>query len=151
MDSNGDGIGQFNGLISKLDYLQKLGFDGIWLSPFYPSPMKDFGYNVSDYCDIDPVSGDLAIFDTLVRELHARNLKLLIDWVPNHTSDQHPWFIELRSSRDNPKRDWYLWHDANQMAASRITGRARSADHPGNGTRTPINIICTRFCPNNPT
>ncbi len=112
MDSNGDGIGDFNGLISKLDYLQKLGFDGIWLSPFYPSPMKDFGYNVSDYCDIDPVFGDLAIFDTLVRELHARNLKLLIDWVPNHTSDQHPWFIESRSSRDNPKRDWYLWHDA---------------------------------------
>ena len=116
-DSNNDGIGDLNGIIEKLDYLNdgtpvSLGVDAIWLSPFYPSPMADFGYDVSDYCDVDPIFGDLTTFDRLVSEAHKRNIKVIIDWVPNHTSDQHPWFVESRSSRDNPKRDWYIWRDA---------------------------------------
>ena len=85
--------------------------DAIWVSPIYPSPMADFGYDVSDYCDIDPIFGTLADFDRLVEEAHARGLKVILDFVPNHTSDQHPWFIESRASRDDPKRDWYIWRD----------------------------------------
>ncbi len=116
-DSNGDGVGDLQGIIDKLDYLQdgtsnSLGIDAIWISPFYPSPMADFGYDISDYCDVDPLFGDLATFDSLVAEAHRRGIKVIIDYVPNHTSDQHPWFIESRSSRDKPKRDWYIWRDA---------------------------------------
>jgi alpha-glucosidase len=111
MDSNGDGIGDLPGLISKLDYLQWLGIDAIWISPIFPSPMADFGYDVSDYTDIHPPFGTLADFDTLVAEAHRRRLKLILDYVPNHTSDQHPWFIASRASRHNPKRDWYIWRD----------------------------------------
>jgi alpha-glucosidase len=110
-DSDGDGVGDLEGVRNKLDYLQWLGVDAIWLSPIYPSPMADFGYDVSDYCDIDPVFGALADLDRLVEDLHARDMRLILDWVPNHTSDQHPWFVESRSSRGNPQRDWYLWHD----------------------------------------
>lgn len=116
-DTNGDGIGDLQGIIDKLDYLNdgteaSLGIDAIWISPFYPSPMADFGYDVADYCDIHPMFGDLATFDRLVAEAHQRGIKVIIDYVPNHTSDQHPWFIESRSSRDNPKADWYIWRDA---------------------------------------
>jgi alpha-glucosidase len=111
-DSNGDGIGDLQGIIDKLDYLKDLGIGAIWISPFFTSPMKDFGYDVADYCDVDPMFGDLATFDRLVQAAHARNIKVLIDWVPNHTSDEHAWFKESRSSRDNPKRDWYVWKDA---------------------------------------
>jgi alpha-glucosidase len=116
MDSNGDGIGDLQGIIDRLDYLNdgtpsSLGVDAIWLSPFYPSPMADFGYDVADYCDVDPIFGALETFDRLVFEAHSRNIKVIIDWVPNHTSDQHPWFLESRSSLDNPKRDWYIWRD----------------------------------------
>jgi alpha-glucosidase len=111
MDSNGDGVGDLPGMISRLDYLRWLGIDAIWISPLYPSPMKDFGYDVADYTAIHPVFGDLADFDRLVREAHARDLKIILDFVPNHTSDQHPWFVESRSSRDNPKRNWYIWRD----------------------------------------
>ncbi|MEJ5311913.1 MAG: alpha-amylase family glycosyl hydrolase [Anaerolineae bacterium] len=110
-DTTGNGVGDLQGVIEKLDYLRDLGIDALWLSPFYPSPMADFGYDVADYCDVDPLFGDLATFDRLVAEAHRRGLKIIIDWVPNHTSDQHPWFIESRSSRDNPKRDWYIWRD----------------------------------------
>jgi alpha-glucosidase len=110
-DSNGDGIGDLPGITSKLDYLQWLGVDAIWISPIYPSPMADFGYDVADYTDIEPTFGTLADFDHLLAQAHARNLKVILDFVPNHTSDQHPWFIESRASRDNPKRDWYLWVD----------------------------------------
>ncbi len=110
-DSNGDGVGDLPGIISRLDYLQWLGIDAIWLSPINPSPMADFGYDVSNYHDIDPIFGSLADFDRLVSEAHARGLRLVLDMVMNHTSDQHPWFIESRSSRDNPRRDWYLWRD----------------------------------------
>ena len=117
MDSNADGIGDLQGILQKLDYLNdgtpdSLGVDVIWISPFYPSPMADFGYDVADYCDVDPLFGDLAIFDRLVEESHRRGIKIIIDYVPNHTSDRHPWFQESRASRSSPKRDWYLWRDA---------------------------------------
>ncbi len=112
-DSNGDGVGDLRGIIQRLDYLAgTLGIDAIWLSPLYPSPLADFGYDVSNYVDVDPQFGTLEAFDELVQGAHALNLKVLIDFVPNHSSDQHPWFLESRSSRDNPKRDWYTWAGA---------------------------------------
>ncbi len=111
-DSEGDGTGDLRGIISKLDYLEWLGIDAVWLSPIYPSPMADFGYDVSNYTDIHPMFGTLEDFDELVEEAHRRELKVILDFVPNHTSDEHPWFIESRKSRDNPKRDWYIWEDA---------------------------------------
>ncbi|MFW9994035.1 MAG: alpha-amylase family glycosyl hydrolase [Candidatus Odinarchaeota archaeon] len=110
-DSNSDGIGDLKGIMSKLNYLVWLGVDAIWLSPIYPSPMEDFGYDVSDYCDVDPLFGTLDDFDELLTKAHGFGIKVILDFVPNHSSDQHPWFIESRSSRDNPKRDWYIWKD----------------------------------------
>ncbi len=110
-DSDGDGIGDLPGVLARLDYLRWLGVDALWLSPIYPSPMKDFGYDVADYTAIDPLFGTLDDFDRLVQAAHARELKVILDFVPNHTSDQHAWFRESRASRDNPKRDWYLWRD----------------------------------------
>jgi len=110
-DSNADGVGDLAGIESRLDYLAELGIDAIWLSPVYPSPMVDFGYDIADFCGIDPMFGDLAGFDRLLAAVHARGLKLLLDFVPNHSSDQHPWFVESRSSRGNPKRDWYIWRN----------------------------------------
>jgi alpha-glucosidase len=111
-DSNGDGIGDLQGIIDKLGYLSWLGIDAMWISPFYPSPMADFGYDIMDYCDVDPLFGDLNMFDTLVEEAHRHNIKVIIDFVPNHTSDQHPWFSESRQSRSDARRDWYMWADA---------------------------------------
>src|SRR4029079_7576798 len=96
----------------KLDHLEALKVEAIWLSPIFTSPMADFAYDVADYCDVDPVFGTLADLDRLVAECHGRDIKVVLDWVPNHTSDQHPWFRESRSSRDNPKRDWYVWRDS---------------------------------------
>jgi alpha-glucosidase len=113
-DSNGDGIGDLPGIASRLEYLVSLGVDAVWISPFYPSPMADFGYDVADYTGVDPIFGTLTDFDRLIAAAHARGLKLILDFVPNHSSDQHPWFLESRSSRDNPKRDWYLWRDAKE-------------------------------------
>jgi alpha-glucosidase len=110
-DTTGNGIGDLEGVIQRLDYLADLGIGAIWLSPFYPSPMADFGYDVSDYTDVHPMFGDLATFDRLVAEAHNRDIHVIIDFVPDHTSDQHPWFIESRSSRESPKRDWYYWRD----------------------------------------
>jgi len=110
-DSNADGVGDLKGIESRLDDLAALGVDAIWISPIYPSPQADFGYDVADYTGIDPRFGTLDDFDSLLKAAHARELKLLLDFVPNHSSDQHPWFVESRSSRDNPKRDWYLWRD----------------------------------------
>ena len=110
-DTNGDGVGDLDGIRRRLDHLQWLGVDAIWLSPFYRSPMADFGYDVADYCDVDPLFGDLDAFDALLAEAHQRDIRVVIDWVPNHSSDQHPWFVEARSSRTSPKRDWYIWHD----------------------------------------
>jgi alpha-glucosidase len=111
-DTNGDGIGDLNGITAKLDYLADLGVDAIWITPFFPSPQVDFGYDVSDYEGVDPQFGTLADFDRLLAEAHKRNMKVIADFVINHTSDQHPYFIESRSSRTNPKRDWYIWRDA---------------------------------------
>jgi alpha-glucosidase len=110
-DSNGDGVGDLRGIIKRLDYLEWLGVDAVWLSPIFPSPMADFGYDVSDYTAIHPIFGTLRDFDDLVAALHRRGMRILLDFVPNHTSDQHPWFVDARSSRSSPKRDWYLWRD----------------------------------------
>ena len=111
-DSDGDGVGDLGGIISRLDYLAELGPDVIWLSPIYPSPQDDAGYDISDYQDIEPVFGTLAQFDELLAGVHARGMKLVMDLVVNHTSDEHPWFVESRSSVDSPKRDWYWWRPA---------------------------------------
>lgn len=111
-DGNGDGTGDFQGLTSKLDYLRELGIGGIWLTPFYPSPRVDNGYDISDYYGVDPVFGTLDDFDRFVREAHRRGIRVIADLVLNHTSAEHPWFIESRSSRTSPKRDWYIWKDA---------------------------------------
>ena len=111
-DSDGDGVGDLRGVLGHLDYLDRLGVDVVWMSPVYRSPMDDNGYDISDYQDIDPLFGTLADLDELVAGLHARGMKLVMDLVVNHTSDEHPWFVESRSSRDNPKRDWYWWRDA---------------------------------------
>jgi alpha-glucosidase len=110
-DSNGDGVGDLAGIRQRLDYLTWLGVGAIWISPIFPSPMADFGYDISDYCAIDPVFGSLAEFELLLRDAHARGLKVILDYVPNHTSDRHPWFVESRASRDSAKRDWYIWRD----------------------------------------
>jgi alpha-glucosidase len=111
-DSNGDGIGDLPGIIQKLDYIAQLGVDAVWISPFFQSPMKDFGYDISDYRAIEPMFGTMDDFKSLLREAHDRDLKILIDQVWNHTSEEHPWFKESRSSKDNPKADWYVWSDA---------------------------------------
>jgi len=115
-DTNGDGVGDLKGIIEKLDYLNdgtdaSLGITAIWFNPIYKSPMKDFGYDISDYRDIDPIFGDLDIFDRLVAEAHKRGIKIIMDFVPNHTSSEHPWFQESKRSKDNSKRDWYIWRD----------------------------------------
>lgn len=113
-DSNGDGIGDLPGITQRLEHIAQLGADGIWISPIFKSPMKDFGYDVTDYCDIDPMFGTLADFRALVDTAHELGLKVMIDQVLSHTSDQHPWFVESRSSKTNPKSDWYVWADANE-------------------------------------
>ena len=110
-DADGDGIGDLEGVRRRLDHLQWLGVDAIWLSPIFRSPMADFGYDVSGYTDVDPTFGTLEDLDRLVADAHDRGIRVVLDWVPNHTSDQHPWFVESRSSRNNPKRDWYVWRD----------------------------------------
>jgi|tagenome__1003787_1003787.scaffolds.fasta_scaffold20988918_5 alpha-glucosidase len=110
-DSDGDGVGDLTGIERRLDHLAWLGIDAVWISPFYRSPMADFGYDVADYCDVDPVFGSLADADRLIAAAHARGIRVLLDWVPNHTSDRHPWFVESRSSRRSQRRDWYIWRD----------------------------------------
>ena len=110
-DTNGDGIGDLQGIIQRLDYLEWLGIDAIWISPMYPSPMADFGYDITDYTDVHPMFGTLADMDQLIESAHQRNIKVLLDFVPSHTSNQHPWFLESSTSRSNPKQDWYIWRD----------------------------------------
>lgn len=127
-DSNDDGIGDLNGIRNRLDYLVELGVGAIWISPIYPSPMADFGYDVADYCGIDPIFGTMDDFDRLLEAAHHRNLRVILDFVPNHTSDQHPWFIESRSSRENPKRDWYIWRDQPNNWQSHFGGSAWEFD-----------------------
>ena len=127
-DSDGDGVGDLRGILAHLDYLNHLGVDVVWLSPVYRSPMDDNGYDISDYQDVDPLFGTLADLDELIRELHARGMKLVMDLVVNHTSDEHPWFRESRSSRDNPKRDWYWWRDKPTNWESHFSGPAWTFD-----------------------
>ncbi|PWF46768.1 alpha-amylase family glycosyl hydrolase [Massilia glaciei] len=111
LDTDGDGVGDLPGITAKLDYIAALGVDIVWISPFFTSPMKDFGYDVSDYCDVDPLFGTLADFDRLIAKAHGLGLKIMIDQVLSHTAEAHPWFVESRKSRDNPKADWYVWAD----------------------------------------
>jgi alpha-glucosidase len=134
-DSNGDGKGDLRGLLRRLDYLEWLGVDVVWLTPVYVSPLLDFGYDIADFCDVDPIFGMLDEFDLLLEHLHRRGIRLVLDFVPNHTSDQHPWFKESRKSRSAPKRDWYLWADAAPTGGppnnwlSRFGGSAWEWDH----------------------
>jgi alpha-glucosidase len=128
-DTNGDGVGDLVGIRRHLDHVRDLGAEAIWISPFFTSPMKDYGYDVADYCDVDPLFGHLADVDRLLADAHERGLKVMIDWVPNHTSDQHPWFVESRSSRDNPKADWYWWRDL------------EPGDDPSNPSKPPNNWV----------
>jgi alpha-glucosidase len=123
-DSNADGIGDLDGILQRLDYLVQLGVDAVWISPIYPSPMADFGYDVADYCGIDPIFGTMQDFDRLLGEAHHRGLKVILDFVPNHSSEQHPWFLESRSSRESHKRDWYLWRDEPNNWLSNFGGSA---------------------------
>ena len=120
--SDGDGVGDLPGLLSRLDHLEYLGVDAVWLCPVYKSPMDDNGYDISDYQDIDPLFGTLRDLDELIEALHGRGMKLVMDLVVNHTSDEHPWFVESRSSPDNPKRDWYWWHDPRPGAKGGVPG-----------------------------
>lgn len=113
-DSNRDGIGDINGITEKLDYLKDLGIDLIWICPIYQSPNDDNGYDISDYQQIMAEFGTMADFDHLLKQVHLRGMRLIIDLVVNHTSDEHPWFVESGSSLDNPKRDWYIWRDGKQ-------------------------------------
>ena len=131
-DASGDGVGDLDGICRHLDHLSWLGVDAVWLSPFYKSPMADFGYDVSDHCDVDPLFGDLESFDRLVGLAHERDIKVIVDFVPNHTSDRHPWFEESRSSRANPKRDWYFWRDGRGDADG-------GTGPPGSAGRLPNN------------
>jgi alpha-glucosidase len=110
-DSDGDGVGDLRGIGQRLDYLHWLGIDAIWLSPIFRSPMADFGYDVADYTDVDPMFGTLADLDALIEGAHQRRIRVLLDFVPNHTSDRHAWFLDARSSRSADHRDWYIWRD----------------------------------------
>ncbi len=110
-DADGDGVGDLQGITERLPHLRELGVDAVWISPFFPSPMADFGYDVADYTGVDPLFGTLDDFDRLLERAHGLGLRVILDLVPNHSSDRHPWFLESRSSREHPKRDWYLWHD----------------------------------------
>jgi alpha-glucosidase len=121
-DSNHDGIGDLNGITYKMAYLKDLGVDAIWISPCYPSPQKDFGYDVSDYENIDPMYGDLQDFDRLQRTASQDKIRIIMDFVPNHTSDQHKWFLDSRSSRSSEHRDWYIWRDGKAAGGPPISG-----------------------------
>ena len=110
-DTSGDGVGDLAGIAKRIPYVAALGVDAVWISPFFPSPMKDFGYDVSDYRDVDPMFGTLHDFDAVIREAHAHGIRVMIDLVISHTSDRHPWFEESKRDRTNPKSDWYVWAD----------------------------------------
>lgn len=154
-DSSGDGVGDLEGIRSRLGHLCWLGVDALWISPFYRSPMADFGYDVSDYCNVDPLFGSLADFDALVADAHRLGLKVIVDFVPNHTSDRHPWFVESRSSKDNPRRDWYWWRDGRPDSAggsgpAGSSGRSHNNRHnnwPNNWRAAFMGIGGTDFPP----
>jgi alpha-glucosidase len=145
-DTNGDGVGDLKGISERLDYLAWLGVDAIWISPIYPSPMVDFGYDVSDYCNIDPLFGSLDDFDRLVAEAHARKIKIILDFVPNHTSERHPWFLKSRASRVNPKRDWYIWRDGKPDGSPPNNWLSQFGGPAWAQRREPASITCTVFC-----
>jgi alpha-glucosidase len=130
-DSNGDGVGDLNGITQHLDYLQHLGVDAIWITPMYPSPQVDFGYDISNYETVDPQYGTLADFDQLISTAHQRHIKVLLDMVLNHTSDKHRWFVESAASRDNPKSDWYVWNDGVDAQAPGVTPFQKRYMHDG--------------------
>jgi alpha-glucosidase len=129
-DSNGDGIGDLAGITERVPYIASLGVDALWISPIFTSPMHDFGYDVADYCDIDPVFGTLADADELIARCHEHGLRITLDWVPNHTSNEHAWFVESRSSPDNDKRDWYVWRDPAPDGGPPNNWRAQFGDMP---------------------
>lgn len=131
-DGNGDGIGDFSGIASKLDYLKELGIDGLWLTPFYPSPKVDNGYDISDYYGIDPEYGTMADFEKFILEAHKRDIRVIVDLVLNHTSSRHPWFQESKSSKEHPKRDWYIWRDEPNNWESFFGGSAWEYDDETN-------------------
>ncbi|HCZ25011.1 MAG TPA: glucohydrolase, partial [Acholeplasmataceae bacterium] len=119
-DSNGDGIGDLKGIIEKLDYLKELGVNLIWICPFYDSPMDDNGYDVRNYFDVQEMFGSMEDVHELIKQAHAKGIKIVLDYVLNHTSDEHPWFIESRKSKDNPYRDYYIWHDGRTVDGHKI-------------------------------
>lgn len=144
-DSNNDGVGDLNGITSKLDYLHGLGVDAIWITPCFPSPQVDFGYDVSDYVNIDPMYGTLKDFDKLVKEAKKRNIRIILDFVINHTSDQHKWFVDSKSSKTAAKRDWYIWRDGKGPGSPRITGSRYLGVRRGLWIRRPVSITTTFF------
>ena len=151
-DADGDGVGDIEGIGQRLDHLVELGVDAMWLSPIFPSPMADFGYDVADYCDIDPLFGSLADFDALLADAHARGLKVILDLVANHTSDQHPWFQESRASRDVAQaRLVHLARPGARRRAAQQLAVASSAAGRGNTTPRPASITFTPFSPSSPT
>lgn len=130
-DRSGDGVGDLAGILEHLDHLVWLGVDALWLSPVYPSPMADFGYDITDYCDVDPLFGSLSDMDALISAAHDAGLSVVLDWVPNHTSDRHPWFVSSRSSRSSPRRDWYIWRDPSPSGGPPNNWRAAFAGVSG--------------------
>ncbi|MBV8092602.1 MAG: DUF3459 domain-containing protein [Acetobacteraceae bacterium] len=149
-DTDGDGVGDLEGIIRRLDYLVWLGVDALWLSPIYPSPMADFGYDISDFTGIDPLFGALDSFDHLIAAAHARGLRVILDFVPNHTSDRHPWFLESRSGRHNPKRDWYLWRDPGPGGGPPNNWRSRFGGNAWTYDRVSGQYYCHSFLPEQP-
>ncbi len=141
-DSNGDGVGDLNGITQRLDYLQELGVDAIWIAPMFPSPQVDFGYDVSDFQAVDPQYGTLADMDRLIAEAKKRNIRVCLDWVVNHTSDKHKWFTESASSKDNPKRDWYMWNDGKAATDAGATEYEKKFGHDG---KVPVNNWVSGF------
>ena len=150
-DSNGDGIGDLNGITEQLDYLQLLGIDVIWLSPHFDSPNADNGYDIRDYRTVMAEFGTMADFDRMLAGMQQRGMRLIIDLVVNHTSDEHEWFVESRSSKDNPYRDYYIWRDGVRRRPARTTTRHSSAGRPGNSTSTPVSTTCTTSPRSSPT
>jgi alpha-glucosidase len=146
-DSNGDGIGDLDGIRQRLDYLVWLGVDAIWISPIYPSPMHDFGYDVADYCGIDPIFGSLESFDLIIDEAHTKQLKVILDFVPNHTSIEHPWFSASRRSRADPKRDWYIWREAAPHGGPPNNWISNFGGSAWTGMRPPANTTTTPILP----
>src|SRR5688500_16147437 len=149
-DTDGDGVGDLEGVRRGLPHLDWLGVDALWLSPVYRSPMADFGYDVSDYTDIDPLFGTLDDFDRLLADVHARGMRLIIDWVPNHTSEQHAWFVESRSSRDHPRRGWYVWRDGRAPGLPPSSWRAAFGGDAWTWDKTPQQWYLHLFLPQQP-